>query len=160
MSREKMKEVPKYKYTLHTWGGFYNDDVVGHDFKEGGYSFNTKVERDTRVDILQKKAKELNQIVCINKDEGYTTDQHTTLHRISSYKGKEVYTTCVIDSIYYPMDSALFYIGNSWYPGHNDYPFGDDFDYTNFEENPDFIVKAEWITGAFRHINNDEFVEE
>ncbi len=53
-------------------------------------------------------------------------------------------TTCTFPPCY-PYSTVEYHIENKWYPGFNDYPLGEDFDY---EKNKVEIIK-EWVVGAF-----------
>ena len=64
------------------------------------------------------------------------------MHRVIKYEGKEYYSKYEL-SPNYPYDAAKYHLENKWYPGFNDYPLGEDFDYENVE------TVQEWITGAF-----------
>lgn len=45
----------------------------------------------------------------------------------------------------YPYPAAEYFIQSKWYPGFNDYPFGEDYDYSD----GNFKIISQWITGAF-----------
>ena len=133
----------KYQYHLKTWGGFYNTQHK-HGFKEGDYLFNTEVERGNYINLLEDVSKKLNAHVLVTSlSEGYSCSIRTVCHRVSSYKDKEYYTTWDL-GVNYPFSTAKYIIKDKWYPGFNDYPLGEDFDY----ENKDFKIVSEWITGA------------
>lgn len=139
----------KYKYHLLTWGGFYNT-YHKHDFKAGDYLFNTLEEREAYIKLLEKTSKDLNaQVLMTSLSEGYTCNVRTVCHRVSEYKGQEYYTTWDL-GINYSFNTAKFIMEDKWYPGFNDYPLGEDFDYEDLE----FKVLSEWITGA---MNINEF---
>ena len=76
--------------------------------------------------------------------EGYCCRTRTVLHRVIEWDGKRYYTQLDM-GVNYPMDVAQYHLEWKWYPGFNDYPLGEDFDYDN---NPVQIIQ-EWITGAF-----------
>ena len=134
----------KYEYLLHTWGGFYNKYYQEKHGEVSGYHyFDSKEERDEYLEKLKKIEIELSAfhlvtILC----EGYNTREVTTLHRVIKYEGKEYYSKYEL-SPNYPYDAAKYHLENKWYPGFNDYPLGEDFDYENVE------TVQEWITGAF-----------
>ena len=134
----------KYEYLLHTWGGFYNKYYQEKHGEVPGYHyFDSKEERDEYLENLKKIEIELSAfhlatILC----EGYNTREVTTLHRVIKYEGKEYYSKYEL-SPNYPYDAAKYHLENKWYPGFNDYPLGEDFDYENVE------TVQEWITGAF-----------
>lgn len=135
---------PKYLYYLLTWGGFYNEEhkkIHGHE--PGDAYFSTYEERDRYIRELMKISDKLNaKELMIATSEGYYFGM-TTLHRISKYKDRIVHTMKEME-INYSLISAEYHLDNKWYPGFNDYPFGEDF---NYDDN-DFKVLQEWITGA------------
>ena len=144
----------KYEYLLHTWGGFYNEEhQEKHGELEGYHYFYTEKERDNYITKLRKIEKDLNaKHLAIEKSEGYNTRTITTLHRVSKYKGKEYYTKNNLPPNY-SYSAARYTMKNKWYPGFNDYPLGENFDY----DNEDFEIVQEWITGAFDISDDDVF---
>lgn len=140
-----MKDI-KYEYFVHTWGGFYNEhNKEVHKQEEGSKWFNTKEERDKYIDNLYKLCDSLNTPdACLAKvvAEGYNTRELPTCHRVVEYEGKEYYTK--YDWEWSASYSNLrYWMEYKWYPGFNDYPLGEDFDYSKVK------VVQEWITGAF-----------
>ena len=134
----------KYEYLLHTWGGFYNKYYQEEHGEVLGYHyFDSKEERDEYLEKLKKIEIELSAFHLVTiLSEGYNTREVTTLHRVIKYEGKEYYSKYEL-SPNYPYDAAKYHLENKWYPGFNDYPLGEDFDYENVE------TVQEWITGAF-----------
>ena len=134
----------KYEYLLHTWGGFYNKYYQEKHGEVSGYHyFDSKEERDEYLEKLKKIEIELSAFHLVTiLSEGYNAREVTTLHRVIKYEGKEYYSKYEL-SPNYPYDAAKYHLENKWYPGFNDYPLGEDFDYENVE------TVQEWITGAF-----------
>lgn len=139
--------TPKYLYRMYAWGGFFNEEHKSiHQFADGEYIFNTKEARQKQIDAMEKCSKEMNaHVLCIALTEGFHVHDFVTFHRVCEYKGKRVYTATKIETSPYEYSDAEYFIEWKWYPGFNDYPFGEDFDY----EDPEFKVLQEWITGAF-----------
>lgn len=142
-----MKKVQlKYEYHLLTWGGFYNEEYLKiHNIQSGDYYFDTAEERQAFIDKINVFAKELNTFKpAIILTEGHCCRTRTVLHRVIEWDG-EIYYTENDMGVNYPFDSAEYYLEHKWYPGFNDYPLGEDFDY----ENNKVKIIQEWITGAF-----------
>jgi len=139
----------KYEYLLHTWGGFYNDQYSKiHKKKDGFIYFDTKIERDTYVKELEVIEQRLNaRHLVIKLSEGYNTRTIIMLHRVIKFDGKEYYSEYKL-SPNYEFDVAKYHLENKWYPGFNDYPLGEDFDYEKVK------TVQEWITGAFDITDN------
>jgi len=136
----------KYEYCLETWGGFYNPEhQLKHAEKEGRHYFESEEERKAYLTKLRGIEKELNakQLVT-NRFEGYNVRVETVLHRVIKYDGREIHTECKL-SPNTTYSQALYHLKYKWYPGFNDCPLGEDFDY----ENAQFSIIQEWITGAF-----------
>jgi hypothetical protein len=143
----RTEPLPKYQYRLHTWGGFYNAEFkIIHGLEEGDYYFNTFEAREKFIDERRAISDELNatQLV-LSTWEGFACNVNTVLHRVSEYLGERVYTTDVIANVEYTLEDAKHRLEHKWYPGFNDYPFGETFDYTDKR----FKVLQEWVTGAF-----------
>ena len=139
-----MLDKPKFEYYVKTWGGFYNEEHKQiHGLSEGDYWFDTKIEADKFIEDRKKIEKELgaNYLAC-ELHSGYTTRIKTELHRVIEYEGKEYYTSYDI-GYNYPMKAALYHMEYKWYPGFNDYPLGEDFNYSKVK------IKQEWVTGAY-----------
>lgn len=134
----------KYEYLLHTWGGFYNKEY-DHGETEGFHYFDTKELRDDYLKRLRRIEKELNaKYLMTRESEGYHVRAITTLHRVTKWEGKSYYSKHEMS----PSCSfwvAKYHLENKWYPGWNDYPLGEDFDYGKNEVE----IIQEWITGAF-----------
>ena len=139
---------PKYQYHVLTWGGFYNTEHKAiHQLEPGDYLFDTQEARDAF--IAERRALETKldaECLMVSLSEGFHCDVRTVLHRVSEYKGKRAYTTYDL-GINYNLSTAAYHLQNKWYPGFNDYPFGDD-DGIYDKGNPDFKILDEWITGA------------
>lgn len=135
-----------YEYLLVTWGGLYNLPKV-HNHKEGRHYFPTKESRAKYMHTLRKLNRALGNLGLVMDDdeEGYHVRTITTLHRMSEYKGVRKHTTYELNSIF-SHSTAKFNLENKWYPGHNDYPFGECVDYYTDKE---FKIIQEWITGSF-----------
>lgn len=139
-------EKPKYEYHVLIWGGFFNDEYAKiHNIKEGDYWFNNESERDKFIRELKLIETKLSaKHLMISKSEGYHCRTRTELHRIIKFKNKEYYSKYDM-GVNYPYDAAMYHLEWKWYPGFNDYPLGEDFDYNTNE----IKVIQEWITGAF-----------
>ncbi|KAA5532791.1 hypothetical protein [Paenimyroides baculatum] len=160
--------MKKYQYHVKVWGGFFNSDLKKeHNYESGDYIFDTKEERHAFLNNLIEIEKQLkvipffssegaedllnkvkrtgtNTTFMYNLTEGFNCDVATVLHRITEFNGEQVYTTLDM-GINYPYKAAKKHLQKQWYPGFNDYPFGDNFDY-GFN---DVKTVSEWITGAF-----------
>ena len=136
----------KYEYHLRTWGGFYNEEYKAvHKKEEGDFWFNTKEEREKYLANLTEISASLNANFLMSVEhEGYHVRTEVVLNRISKHNEKEIHTTRSM-GYGYNYDNAKYFLEYKWYPGFNDYPFGEDFDYSD----PNFQVVQEWITGAF-----------
>lgn len=143
--------IPKYEYYLYTWGGFYNDEYLKiHKKPEGDFWFDTLEEREQFITELLKIEKELNaRHLAYIVSEGYCCRTHVVLHRVVEWEGKKYYTTNEMP-INYDFNSAKYHLEYKWYPGFNDYPLGEDFDYGKNQVK----VIQEWITGAFIEFDN------
>lgn len=135
---------PKYEYHLSTWGGFYNDEhKAKHGYEEGDYWFDSATEREMYIDKLKKVEKELNaRVLMISTNEGFNTRVKTILHRVIEWEGKQYYSSRDMGYAY-PYETAQYILHYKWYPGFNDYPLGEDFNYDNVE------ILEEWISGSF-----------
>jgi hypothetical protein len=134
----------KYEYLLHTWGGFY-DNEYQHSEKSGYHYFDTEKERSDYLNILKALEEKLSaRHLVTTLSEGYNTRTITILHRVIKWEGEEYYSNYEM-SPNYPYDVAKYHLENKWYPGFNDYPLGEKFDYDNNEVE----TIQEWITGAF-----------
>ena len=134
----------KYQYHVLTWGGFYNHEYKNiHGLDKGDFFFDTKEERDEFIRGRFYIAEDLNAgVLCFSQSEGFCCDTRTVLHRITEIEGKQYYSTRDM-GINYPYSAAHFFMENKWQPGFNDYPIGEDYDYT------DAKIIQQWITGAF-----------
>ena len=142
-----MDNSMKYEYMLHTWGGFYNKEFKRvHKYEPGYFYFDSKKERDEYLSKLKKVEESLNaRSLAVDVEEGYhLRDGEIVAHRVCKYNGEARHTTRSFPPGY-PYAIAVYHIENKWYPGFNDYPFGEDFDY---ERNKVTIIQ-EWITGSF-----------
>lgn len=136
----------KYEYMLDTWGGFYNENHKAVHGKDSGYHyFDTSEERDKYIEELRKIEKKLNaKSLMISLEEGFHTRIKVVAHRLTEYNGKTHHTTYEFPPCY-PYEVAVYHLENKWYLGFNDYPLGEDFDYSD----PKVFVVSEWIEGAF-----------
>jgi len=136
----------KYEYLLHTWGGFYNKQFKHIHKQESGYHyFDTKEAREEYLNQLKIFEKDLDARVLMSVlTEGYNTRVMTTLHRVIKVEGKEYYSKCEI-SPNFPFEVAKYHLENKWQPGLNDYPLGEEFDYSEGS----YELIQEWITVAF-----------
>lgn len=152
-----MFDFPKYQYHVLTWGGFYNEEYKRiHGLESGDFLFDTESERSAF--IAEHRALEAKldaKCLMVSLSEGFHCDVRTVLHRVSEYKGKRAYTTCDL-GINYKLSVAAYHLQNKWYPGFNDYPFGDD-DSIYDDGNRDFKILDEWITGATCNESNDRW---
>lgn len=137
----------KYEYHLKTWGGFYNNEYYKiHGLKGGDFWFDTLEARQEYIDKLKLIEIDLHAVrLMIKLTEGYCCRIRTKLHRVIQFDGKQYYSKYDI-GVNYPFNAAQYHLQYKWYPGFNDYPLGENFDYNNVE-----IIK-EWITGAFSEL--------
>lgn len=135
----------KYQYHVYTWGGFYNEEYQKvHRQERGDHWFDTMEERQIFIEKLQSIEKLLKaNHLCFVESEGYTCNIHTELHRVTEWDGKRYYTKNDL-GINFRFEGAKYIMEHKWYPGCNDYPLGEDFDY---DKNEVKIIQ-EWITGA------------
>jgi len=142
---------PKYQYHVQTWGGFYNKEYKDiHGLEDGDFIFDTNKERDNFMKERRLIEEELDaRYLVFSCTEGYCCDIRTVLHRVIRYKGATYYSNYDI-GINYPFDDAKFFMQYKWCAGFNDYPLGEDFDYSKVK-----VVK-EWITGAHQEIKYNE----
>jgi hypothetical protein len=83
------------------------------------------------------------RVLMLAFSEGFQCNVRTVLHRVIAFKGKQYYSTRDL-GVNYPYDNAKYFLENKWYPGFNDYPLGEDFEFYAQVE-----TVSEWITGAF-----------
>ncbi len=142
---------PKYQYHVATWGGFYNDNYRKiHGLSEGDFLFDTKKLRDEFIKARRKIESDLKAwSLCFTLTEGFCCNIKTVLHRVISYKGKTFYTYLDL-GVNYEFSAAKYHLQWKWYPGFNDYPLGEDFNYSKVK-----IIK-QWITGAFQDTANGD----
>ena len=138
----------KYQYRLYTWGGFYNScyqDI--HNQEEGFHYFETWGDRENYINNLKSLEKELGAFhLMIDVSEGYDEAfEITTLHRVVRFGGVDYYSTNQIPNVS-SYELAVFIMEDKWYPGHNDYPLGENFDYSYQSS---YEIVQEWITGSF-----------
>ncbi len=141
----------KYRYSVFTWGGFYNKQYQEkHGHTEGQKIFDTLEERNQYITMLRgiELAMEAKHLMVVT-DEGFAVDTPVILHRVTKYGDKYYYSKNVINTASTFEDDLRgpSYIMNwKWYPGFNDEPIGDsdEIDYEHAE------VIQEWITGAFK----------
>lgn len=135
-----------YKYAVYTWGGFYNEEHQSiHKHRGGIHLFDTKEQRSEYVNMLKTIEHDMKAFhLCCQLIEGFNCEKPVLLHRVSEFNGKCVHTKN--ESYVIRTYSAAEYIMNyKWYAGFNDYPFGEDFDYSQ----EGFHVIQEWIEGCF-----------
>lgn len=134
----------EYEYMLYTWGGFYSPEhQKKHGESDGYHYFSLKEKRDKYLLHLQslEKALNANHLIYIT-GEGYHVREKVILHRVLRFRVDTIHTeTEMPPGTTYA--AAKFIMSNKWYPGHNDYPFGEDANYDEVE------IIQEWITGAF-----------
>jgi len=138
--------LPEYHYNVLVWGGFFNKEYRKiHGYQDGNYRFKSIEERTKFINTLESIEFNLGaKYLMTSLSEGFNCFKSVHIHRICKYKDKTLHTKRNM-GVNYPFDSAQYFLENKWYPGFNDYPFGEDFDY----EDPDFIVIDEWVTGSF-----------
>lgn len=143
------KEMPKYEFLLHTWGGFYNEEHKKRHNRERGYHyFDTAEEREKYLNALKTEEILLKaEYLMAAKEEGYDVRIPLIAHRVILLNGKEYYDSTEFPPKY-PLSSAQYHITYKWKPGFNSYPAGD-VDYSKA------IVIQEWFTGAITHEKND-----
>ena len=150
-----MSDGPKYQYHVLTWGGFYNTEYKAvHGLEPGDFLFDTESERSAFIAARRALETKLGAMhLMVSLSEGFHCDVRTTLHRMSEFRGKCVHTTYDL-GVNYNLSTAAYHLQNKWYPGFNDYPFGDD-DTIYDKGNPDFKILDEWITGATCNDSNN-----
>ncbi|AUR81667.1 hypothetical protein NVP1089O_18 [Vibrio phage 1.089.O._10N.261.51.F9] len=136
----------KYEYCLHTWGGFYNEEHAKiHKLEAGFHYFDTVGERDEYLKQLRKIESELGaQYLATSEFEGFHCRIPVVCHRICEFEGKQYHTKDELPPCY-GFSSAEHWMENKWYPGMNDYPLGEEFNYYD----QGFKIVAEWVEGAF-----------
>lgn len=137
----------KYQYHVKVWGGFFNEEYKEiHKQEPGDYVFDTIEERNLFIQNLKVIETNLDaKHLAISITEGFDCVTRTVLHRVCEMNGK-FYKTEYDMGINYPYSSAQYHLDYKWYPGFNDYPFGDNFNY----QRKDWKVVSEWITGSFK----------
>ncbi len=138
-------KCPKYEYHVQTWGGFYNKEhAKKHKLKEGDFFFDTKEARNSFIENRRRIEKELDaHVLMIDTTEGFCSRIKTVLHRVIEVDGVQYYSQREM-GFNYPFGAAKYHMEWKWYPGFNDYPLGEGFDYSGVK-----IVQA-WITGAWQ----------
>lgn len=133
-----------YEYYLLTWGGFYNEEYqIKHKEISGHHHFESDTDREKYVKKLRRIEKKLGaRHLAINRHEGYTCREETVLHRVIEYSGIQFYSKCSM-GVGYDYSTAAYHMEWKWYPGFNDYPLGESFNYNNVK------IISEWITGHF-----------
>ena len=147
-----VQELPKYEYYLKVWGGFWNETNLRiHGIPETEHLyFDTREARNEYLERLEKARKSLGTWdACIASTlvEGYYVRTIPTLHRISEYKGQKVHT--VLNWSFPENNKSVleYYMEYKWYPGFNDYPFGEEDE--SIYDGEQVTIIAEWIEGAF-----------
>ena len=138
--------IDKYEFMLNTWGGFYNKEYQSvHREKCGLHYFDTKKDRDDYLDKLKSIEENYNaKNLVFTFAEGFHVRVNVVAHRVCRHDGKFYHTKHEFWPGY-SYSAALYHMECKWYPGFNDYPLGEDFDY---DENQIEVVQ-EWISGAF-----------
>lgn len=146
MNEFNEKQKLKYEYHLLTWGGFYNEEHQKiHKQISGDFWFNSNEDREKYIDELKEiEAKLGAKYLVVLCTEGYNCRVRTKIHRVCEYKGKQYYSEYDM-GINYGIDESAYHLEYKWYPGFNDYPLGEQFDYSN----PEFKIISQWVSGAF-----------
>lgn len=136
----------KYEYMLKVWGGFFNKEYRDqHNIEEGYYYFDKCEDRSVFIKKLEDIEKNLKaHYLMVDCREGYNLRTDTVLHRVINYQGKDYHSSRNLGRGY-PFYAAETFLENNWYLGFNDYPLGEDFDYSS----EDIEVVSEWIDGSF-----------
>jgi hypothetical protein len=146
-----IQELPKYEYYLKVWGGFWNEaNLKVHGIPETEHLyFSTKEAREEYLEMLEETRKSLgtwDATIARYVAEGYHVRTIPVCHRISEYKGKRVHT--IRDWSFPESNKSVleYHMEYKWYPGFNDYPFGED---ERIYDGKQVTIIAEWIEGAF-----------
>lgn len=144
----------KYEYAVHLWGGFFNYTNPykdKHDLESKSYYFDTREEREKflkEVEKHKKAAKSAYNLSCIatHLSEGIGVRNHTCLHRLVEYKGKQYHSKRQFDWII-SARTAEYFMEYKWYPGFNDYVIenslvNEEVDYKKVK------ILREWTTGT------------
>lgn len=130
-----MKEL-KFEYYCSLWGGFFNDNNKKiHGFKEGAYYFDTIKERNDFIIELESFIPQLDSLATLARDlaEGFNVRKRAAAYRIIKYKGKFHYSEYKWSFANASASVIMYHMENKWYPGFNDYPLGENFDYSKVE---------------------------
>lgn len=78
----------KKKFSLQTWGGFYNKEYKDiHGYEEGKYYFDTEEEMNNYITELKKKSEELNaRMLMIHTCSGFYVDIPKKIHAVIKNK--------------------------------------------------------------------------
>lgn len=144
----------KYRYSVYTWGGFYNEEYQKiHKQVEGLRVFDNLREKTRYIILLRKIEKELDaKYLMMVQDEGFAVATPLTCHRVINLNGKYYYSSDTINvwpTFEDSFSTACYHMEWKWYPGFNDYPAGEEL----ADEEVDYStakVVQEWITGAFK----------
>lgn len=152
-------KAPEKKYMLHAWGGMFNSGNISStgmiDEYHGIKLYDSYDDREHVRTLLSRNYENSKELfpnnrtgLMFSENEGYSLTPKKVAHRVSRYKEEVVETTrdLPLDWTY---DTCLYYMQDKWSPGHNDYPFGERFNY----DSDDFEVLEEWVEGSFR-VNN------
>lgn len=126
----------KYEYYCHLWGGFFNEDNKKiHKYNEGDYYFDTEEERSSFIKKLESYISNLDEYHTLerNLSEGFHVRERATLYRTIKYKDKFYHSEYLWSFANELIFNLIFHLENQWYPGFNDYPLGEDFDYSEIE---------------------------
>ena len=144
-----MNNEPKYEYCVFSWGGFFNDENRKiHGRTEGAKYFNSKQMANKYIESIRKEEVHLNaKHLMIVEYEGFFCRTPVNLHRVIEVDGNQYYSSYDMAPVR-DYDTALYHLENKWYPGFNDYPLGENFNYDEVK------IVQEWISGAFE--KNDD----
>lgn len=133
-----------YEYCLYTWGGFYNEEYwCKHQQSPGAHYFKTAEDRDRYENSLRSIESEMSAYSLMTvKWEGRDARFPITCHRTIRVNGFEITTHYDVAPIR-TLEGAVYILEHKWYPGVNDEPFGEDFDYSTVK------IVNEWVTGPF-----------
>jgi hypothetical protein len=131
-----MNNPEKYEYAVETWGGFYNPEhKEKHGLEPGTYYFDSKEKRDEFMKerrIIEHNLKA--NYLMFSVAEGKNLRMRYWLFRETTSGSQTVKTrrSMCVDTT---KEQAEYHLEYKWYPGFNDYPFGEYFDYDNGIDN-------------------------
>lgn len=135
ISDGKINPFP-YLYRLQTWGGFYNKEYQKiHKQERLLKNYRTPEDRELELNLLKSLEKENGwKSLAHSMNEGFEPflNQPIVLHRVTRFEGNNYYSTYEVDQAFaWSIETAFYHMKWKWYPGFNDYPMGEDFDYEN-----------------------------